>query len=818
MANKAVGLLTFNFGANLQGFERAMNKAQKKLKKFGRNVEQTGKSLTLGFTLPLGALAVTAVKTASDLEEVQSKFDTVFSSIASSAERAAARFADAFKMSELETKTLLSNTGDLLVGFGFSEEAALKLSLQVNELAVDLASFNNLQGGAAQASEALTKGLLGERESMKTLGIAIKESDLKEFAEQQGFVWKETDRATRAQLTYELALQQSSKAVGDRQRTMDSFAGVVRTLKGEFSDVSATIGKILLPMAEKLANFLMRVFKRFESLSPSMQNFIVTAGLVVGALGPLLIVIGRVSTGIAAIIPVIKTAVKALKAMKLSWLGIGAAIGGALVALGNYIFKKKKQKKEVDAVNDAMVEAEKNIQSEIVDVRVLTDVLEDHNSSLKDKEKALNKLKEISPEYYGHLDAAKLTMEDLNNASERYISNLRRQAQAEAMRSKIIELEQKKLDLVADARKKFDISDDMSDADLIDFLEESQGQFMGLAKAYTDEINTAETQIQRLLNSLVEIEKAGNNTGIGFKMITDHLKSLSVEQLRNMGLTDEYIKSLGKVIEKTEDVTDIDTPEQTPFEIDLEEVENKYEEAVRLIKEKRLKNEIDDKEFKERLEKAEIDHLKNLQTLGEQYKKDLLSTQEIELLTQETEEAISLFERLMGSAGSSFENLVSWTKKLSDAQKLSNAGWEMFGDILTSSLDSAISSQENFFNVFIENIKKAIRQLLIQLAVMTLIKALMGGGSAAFSLANLKANLATIMGVQLAEGGLATGPTAALVGEGPNTSISNPEVIAPLDKLKQYMGGGNVEVTGVIRGNDIYLSNEKTRFNRSRTV
>ena len=118
MASKAIGNLTFNFGANLQGFERAMNKAQKKLSKFGRNVERTGKNITLGLTLPLGALAFTAVKTAGSLEETRRKFDTVFSGIGDSAESAAVRFADAMKMSELETKSLLSNTADLLVELG----------------------------------------------------------------------------------------------------------------------------------------------------------------------------------------------------------------------------------------------------------------------------------------------------------------------------------------------------------------------------------------------------------------------------------------------------------------------------------------------------------------------------------------------------------------------------------------------------------------------------------------------------------------------------------------------------------------------------
>jgi hypothetical protein len=52
-----------------------------------------------------------------------------------------------------------------------------------------------------------------------------------------------------------------------------------------------------------------------------------------------------------------------------------------------------------------------------------------------------------------------------------------------------------------------------------------------------------------------------------------------------------------------------------------------------------------------------------------------------------------------------------------------------------------------------------------------------------------------------AEGGLAFGPTLGLVGEGIGTSRSNPEVIAPLDKLKKFINpsGGAVVVGGELR-------------------
>ena len=70
-----------------------------------------------------------------------------------------------------------------------------------------------------------------------------------------------------------------------------------------------------------------------------------------------------------------------------------------------------------------------------------------------------------------------------------------------------------------------------------------------------------------------------------------------------------------------------------------------------------------------------------------------------------------------------------------------------------------------------------------------------------------------------AEGGLVTGPTLGLIGEGIGTNASNPEVIAPLDKLKGFMNGGErVVVEGVIKGNDIFLSNQRTKQSRFRTI
>jgi hypothetical protein len=65
------------------------------------------------------------------------------------------------------------------------------------------------------------------------------------------------------------------------------------------------------------------------------------------------------------------------------------------------------------------------------------------------------------------------------------------------------------------------------------------------------------------------------------------------------------------------------------------------------------------------------------------------------------------------------------------------------------------------------------------------------------------------------DGGIVSGPTLGLVGEYPGAS-TNPEVIAPLDKLRGMLGGQAVQVTGKISGRDILLTSERNAIDRNR--
>jgi len=203
------------------------------------------------YTLKKGFdLAVVFKNASRDAEEMTSKFNTVFENISIKAGNTAESLANSFGLATSSAMKLLGSTGDLLVGFGFTEEKALEMSDAVNRLAIDLASFQNYSGGAEGASAALTKAILGETESAKSLGIVIRQ-DTKEFKDLvAGLMEAEgiTQQQAKAQVILQQAYTQSSKAVGDFSRTQEQLANQERILEESLKTFKEMIGDKLQPV------------------------------------------------------------------------------------------------------------------------------------------------------------------------------------------------------------------------------------------------------------------------------------------------------------------------------------------------------------------------------------------------------------------------------------------------------------------------------------------------------------------------------------------------------------------------------------------
>jgi tape measure domain-containing protein len=151
-------------------------------------------------------------------------------------------------------------------------------------------------------------------------------------------------------------------------------------------------------------------------------------------------------------------------------------------------------------------------------------------------------------------------------------------------------------------------------------------------------------------------------------------------------------------------------------------------------------------------------------------------------------------------------------------------------DTLGSSLQSAITNTENFAKavkrafldilgvVINEIILYQIRNFLASPAGLAL--GPIGGAAALGAGKALGSIVKGLFGaVKLAKGGLAFGPTSAIVGDNP-AARTDPEVIAPLSKLKDYLnpGGGAMIAEARISGNDllILVNNAERANNRIR--
>lgn len=294
----------------LSGQEKASNNVQKSF----NTVKLAAVTMAAVVTTKVISALQSSIKYAINANEIFSKFNVTFGTVSKEANKSASELSNSFGISSVSAKELLSNTADLLQGFGLTQKGSLDLSTQVQKLAIDLASFTNYSGGASGASEALTKALLGERESVKALGIAILEQDvLKQMqidsANGMSFA---TEKEAKAYATLQIALSQSKNAIGDYARTSDSLANVSRTLGERLKEISLTIGNALLPFVSSLAKRTLDLVNKFNGLNTGTKVFsglmaaIIPIAASVGislssAFGPAGLIIGGISLALGAI-------------------------------------------------------------------------------------------------------------------------------------------------------------------------------------------------------------------------------------------------------------------------------------------------------------------------------------------------------------------------------------------------------------------------------------------------------------------------------------------------------------------------------------
>lgn len=213
---------------------------------------------------------VQSVAAFRDMEEATSKFNVTFRNMLKSAEKSANELVTVYGLSRQSARQMLADTGDLLIGFGFSSKAALELASATARLGIDLASFNNYAGGAKGAAEALTKGMLGETDSLKALGIVIRQDsdEYRNMVARMKQAKGVTDQQAQAMAVLTLATQQSGNAIGDYLRPGETLAQQGAMFAENFREMKAAAGEFLsellnIPAAFGQVNSIIRTATDF---------------------------------------------------------------------------------------------------------------------------------------------------------------------------------------------------------------------------------------------------------------------------------------------------------------------------------------------------------------------------------------------------------------------------------------------------------------------------------------------------------------------------------------------------------------------------
>ena len=189
------------------------------------------------------------------------------------------------------------------------------------------------------------------------------------------------------------------------------FTKGMQTMKSSLLE----IGQIILPAVvkgvTKFTGFIKGLTDSFKKLSPQTQGFILTFTGILAAAGPILIIFGKIMTGLSALGPVLTVAATGFRLLTMAMVANPIlAVATAIAAIGIAIYKYSKAQKaalneslNIEQVEERLAEKRKKLaeaQAKLAEgyggqIGKNARILKEEISVLEDKAKALKKIQEV---------------------------------------------------------------------------------------------------------------------------------------------------------------------------------------------------------------------------------------------------------------------------------------------------------------------------------------------------------------------------------------------------------------------------------------
>ncbi len=338
--SRRIADLLIKIGADSYEFQQKAQQVERDLGSLEKRLTSLGKSLSVKLTAPLAALGAVALKNADTQQQAEQRLLTALKGRTDIQQRLIAQAAELQSRSVLGDEAVIGQQA-YLASLGMTEEQIGR----VIEASAQLSAATGMTLDSAVKNLAKTfGGLTGE------LGESIPK--LKELTVEQ---LKNGEAVDFILENYK----------GFAESAAQTALGPLRQLNNAWGDFLEQIGAAMMPFATKATRALTVVVQMLQSLSPAMKQVLVVVAGLAAAIGPL-------SLGIGAVIKVLPMLSAGLTAL-LSPVGLVVA---AIVALGAaFAYARIEKQKMIDemAESDSLEELERKLRDNLARQKAVID-------------------------------------------------------------------------------------------------------------------------------------------------------------------------------------------------------------------------------------------------------------------------------------------------------------------------------------------------------------------------------------------------------------------------------------------------------------
>lgn len=260
------------------------------------------------------------------------------------------------------------------------------------------------------------------------------------------------DQVAEAQRTATKAYEEGTSVINEFNVQNETVQAKTEKAKKRFHDLTIELGEKLLPVVKYTINGSSMLVKALSALITWVGKYRTTLLVLIATMAMWKLETIATITLHKTLNPVIEAVVAACKKL---WTIVKANPWGALLTvlalvIARFVDYRRKINDARDAqkaLNDVRKTAEKRVHEEVQSIERLIKSAKDEKKSLEDRQRAIDKLNQIIPDYNAQLDKTTGKYIENKKALDNYIVSLRKRLQAEAAAEKLKELYRQKADL-----------------------------------------------------------------------------------------------------------------------------------------------------------------------------------------------------------------------------------------------------------------------------------------------------------------------------------------------------------------------------------